>query len=388
MRYLRGYNEELDPSTYRSAARGKAEIHGNKPAADKLHDFADKREFGGYQIAYRAMKDDGTSYIGGGPDYMATMTKPVVQSVFFGSVLDYSLDNLVRNTADDLVSDWMEGGKSLSVSMVVAFNPTKVLDIKSGAYSIGRDLADKLKGVGVQQTFYGTSGQLATFVIEVVLSSVTHGADEHYACPACGGAVTMDCYECDGEGTVWSDEADDYVDCPVCNATGTHTCGECRGERKHGTSSQMFRDSFVPMVVIRAIPGRPNHRGDTPYSVYRWVGLFADRSSAKTFLDRWPYLIEEMPSFANSGAKGAGTSLVGALVELVGVLTVHEKKSENYVAEVVDTISNIRVAAMTVGSDKGNAVKAATRGYSGWRNISAHKFDREEFIKGLGEKND
>lgn len=52
------------------------------------------------------------------------------------------------------------------------------------------------------------------------------GEVAEYACPECGGDMTVDCTVCDGDG---------WVNCPECNGTGTvteeQTCSACGGEQ-------------------------------------------------------------------------------------------------------------------------------------------------------------
>jgi hypothetical protein len=213
------------------------------------------------------------------------------------------------------------------------------------------ELVNKANGVGWGSSRFGRWNKtLSTFVIEVRLSSSTYGMNDQYACDACGGAVTMDCYECDGEGSVWCDNADDRVMCTVCNGTGTITCGECNGEdmTKDITKSKFLVDTFVPVVTMRPIPGKQNYNRDETYSKYPWIGMFRTRDDAKRFLsNEWQRLINEDPRAKYNKNGGEGGSLYEAVTDLVKeVMDVNETKTMDYMEDAVSAIENISVGAM------------------------------------------
>lgn len=442
MKHIRKFYEELKPSTYRSAAAGKLNKHGDVEAAKRLRDWAKKVEGGAYNIAYVCAKDNSEALYWGS-EYTATMTSPRVVGVYYGTVTSgsRSKDDMLKDTAQDLIERWASGG-SLSVSMVVQFKKTEerrmvwVYEVTVAGQKIGEageqtqrfeldandekaakeklnqliksaypkiigkpldsdvvsvrlvqrpnlgmtdELMAKAAGVGWLSSFGSYMEYLDTFIIEVRLSNSTYGMREAYACHACGGAVTMDCYECDGEGEVWNDEADDTVPCTVCNGTGTHTCEECEGRdlTEGKTRMNFFEDTFMPEVFIRAIPGKTEGvNNTTAYSRYPWIGMFETREDARRFLaNEWPRLIEEAPSRGHGTGRnsGSGVSLYETVVDLVKEL-VDVNKSEDamgYAENAVKAMENISVAAIVI--DRNNRAKMAASSLTSNRNISTYK---------------
>ena len=438
MKYLRRYNEELDPSVYRRAAQGKQTVHGNVDAAKALRDWAKKTESGGkgYDIVYTCVKDGRPLYTG--IEYTANMVKPTVAGVFFGSVVEYQKNRIGENTADSIIADWKSNGKSLSVSMVVNFEKTETVD-RSWTYEVtiigskigeatdqvqtfkiekehessaltalsqsikasypkiigsplrsdavrwklvkgpmlgipkGGEMMSKIRGVGWQNKFYDYTSTLSTFVIEVRLSSSTYGMRDQYRCDACGGAVTMDCYACDGEGLVWNDEADDEVTCTVCNGTGTIRCEECDGEDLVAKVSpfKFFEDTFYPEVTMRPIPGNLTYNRDEVYSQYPWIGMFRTRDDARRFLsDNWERLINEDPR-SKYGKSGGVGSLFEVITDLVKeAVNVNDNKSMDYMQQSISAVDNISVGAMVQDKDANLAVKSVNRDF---RNISTYR---------------
>lgn len=237
----------------------------------------------------------------------------------------------------------------------------------------GGEMMNKIKGVGWSSGFQDYTSTLSTFVIEVRLSSSTYGMSDQYACGACGGMVTMDCYECDGEGTIWSDEADDDVPCTVCNGTGTVTCEECNGEDLTAKVSpfKFFEDTFSPEVTMRPIPGKQNYNRDEVYSQYPWIGMFRTRDDARRFLsDNLERLINEDPR-SKYGKNGGVGSLFEAITDLVKeAVDVNDDKSMDYMQQSISAVENISVAAMVQDSSANLAVRSANRDF---RNISTYR---------------
>jgi hypothetical protein len=209
----------------------------------------------------------------------------------------------------------------------------------------------KANGVGWGSNKFGRYNKtISTFVIEIRLTDSMHGLADRYSCNACGGAVTMDCYECDGEGTVWSDEADDEVPCRICNGTGTYNCEECNGEdmTQGITKSKFLVDTFNPVVTMRPIPGKVAVNQSEVYSKYPWIGMFRTRDDAKRFLDNeWQRLINEDPRAKWGKYGGVGGSLYEAVTDLVKeVMDVKNTKTVDYMEDAVTAIENISVGAM------------------------------------------
>jgi hypothetical protein len=438
MKHLRRFDEELSPGVYNRAAEEKAKIHGDVEAAKALRDWAKKSESGGkgYDIVYTCVREGRPLYTG--IEYTANMVKPTVAGVFFGSVLEYPKNRIGENTADSILSDWKSNGRSLSVSMVVNFEKTEVVD-RSWTYEVtiigskigeandqvqtfkiekeqehsalialgqaikaaypkiigsplrsdavrwkivkgptlgvvkGGEMMNKISGVGWHNKFKDYTSTLSTFVIEVRLSRSTYGMNDQYACHACGGAVTMDCYDCDGEGSVWSDDADDNVTCTTCNGTGTITCEECDGEDMVAKVSpfKFFEDTFYPEVTMRPIPGNLTYNRDETYSQYPWIGMFMARDDARRFLsDNWERLINE-DTRSKFGKNGGVGSFYEAITDLVKeAVDVNDNKAMDYMQEAIVAVENISVAAMVQDKDAKLAVESANRNF---RNISTYR---------------
>ena len=240
------------------------------------------------------------------------------------------------------------------------------------------ELVNKANGVGWGSSKFGKWNKtLSTFVIEVRLSNSTYGLGDKYSCDACGGAVTMDCYDCDGEGSVWSDDADDNVTCTACNGTGTYTCVECEGEdmTKGITKSKFLVDTFGPVVTMRPIPGKVPRDQSEVYSKYPWIGMFMTRDDASRFLDdNWQRLINEDPRAKYNKNGGVSGSFYEAVTDLVKeVMDVNDTKTMDYMEDAVSTIENISVGAIV---DNGGTLAVTSRD-SNPRNISTFRLTKK-----------
>jgi hypothetical protein len=275
------------------------------------------------------------------------------------------LSQMIKSSYPKIIGNPLE---SDVVKYKLVKGPSLGVDPKSS------ELMHKANGVGWGfSKFCGWNKTLSTFVIEIRLSDSMHGLHDKYSCNTCGGAVTMDCYECDGEGTVWSDEADDEVPCRICNGTGTYNCEECNGEdmTKDITKSKFLVDTFNPVVTMRPIPGKVAVNQSEVYSKYPWIGMFRTRDDAKRFLDNeWQRLINEDPRAKFNKNGGVGGSLYEAVTDLVKeVMDVKNTKTVDYMEDAVSAIENISVGAMV---DNGGKLALASRD-SNPRNISTFR---------------
>jgi hypothetical protein len=275
------------------------------------------------------------------------------------------LVNMIKSSYPKIIGNPLE---SDVVKYKLVKGPSLGVDPKTS------ELMNKVNGVGWGSNKFGRwNKNLSTFVIEVRLSDSTYGLGGKYHCHACGGAVTMDCYDCDGEGSVWSDEADDNVTCTTCNGTGTITCGECNGEdmTKGITKSKFLVDTFRPEVTMRPIPGKAPGNQSEVYSKYPWIGMFRTRDDARRFLsNEWQRLINEDPRTRWNKYGGVGGSFYEAVTDLVKeVMDVNDTKTMDYMEDVVSAIENISVGAMV---DNGGTLAVASLA-SNPRNISTFR---------------
>ena len=130
MKYIKKYNEELDPKTYRRAASSLRYYNKDKKA-DVLSDYADEKEFGFYKfnIGNFSTSTDGVEVLA--KDYV--FSDPALIGIYYGFTNDSDLtypENIIRkeDTDDDanhLVSKWANAEESLCVTFEFGFKPTK-----------------------------------------------------------------------------------------------------------------------------------------------------------------------------------------------------------------------------------------------------------------------
>lgn len=121
MKYLISFNEELKPSTYRSAAL-KFDYYNKSVKAKTLYDFADEKQFG----FYRAHIANIATII----DRDVTFTDPKLIGVYYGSADNMSTNILSYKVNTDkevnqAVKNWQNGNDYLSVVFEFGFRPTR-----------------------------------------------------------------------------------------------------------------------------------------------------------------------------------------------------------------------------------------------------------------------
>jgi len=121
MKYIKSFNEELMPSTYRSAA-SRLGYYNKSTRSNSLYDFADERQYGFYKVHLA-----NNSVL---VDKNATFTDPKLIGVYYGSadnmttnVLGYNVD--IDKVANQAVKNWQNGSDSLSIVFEFGFRPTK-----------------------------------------------------------------------------------------------------------------------------------------------------------------------------------------------------------------------------------------------------------------------
>jgi len=167
MKYLKSFNEELKPETYRSAA-GKFDYYNKSAKARNLYDFADERQFGFYKMHLA-----NTSVI---VDKDATFTDPKLIGVYYGSadnlntnVLSYGVD--ADKVVNQAVKNWENGNDTLSVVFEFGFRPTKETISKKDFTHYKNP--QRPNGVGGY-----LSGYVPAFCIELELSEWYDGIKE------------------------------------------------------------------------------------------------------------------------------------------------------------------------------------------------------------------
>lgn len=134
MKYIKKFNEDLDPQTYRSAA-AQHRAYGKSQSIEKSHkldDWADSQQFGFYNMHFAC----GQSKVVTGP-----FTKPELIGIYYGDLpsgkdandaiyADFIRNNNIKSgnfiepKAEELVNNWMEGGTPLSITFEFGLKPT------------------------------------------------------------------------------------------------------------------------------------------------------------------------------------------------------------------------------------------------------------------------
>lgn len=124
MKYLKSFNEELHPTTYRSAAQ-KLNYYNKTTRSSRLFDYADEKEYGFYNMTFGNNE----------PSLVANQkfTSPTLTKISYGksdvNLLGYKIDG--ENEAESLVSRWTEGDSPLSIKFEFSFKPTREAFSKS-----------------------------------------------------------------------------------------------------------------------------------------------------------------------------------------------------------------------------------------------------------------
>lgn len=130
MKYIKKYNEELDPRTYRRAASRFRDYNKDKKA-DVLSDYADEKEFGFYKFNIGHFLPGGEGIEVLSKDYV--FSDPALIGIYYGFTDDSALkypENIIRkqDTDDDanhLVSKCANAEESLCVTFEFGFRPTR-----------------------------------------------------------------------------------------------------------------------------------------------------------------------------------------------------------------------------------------------------------------------
>ena len=178
MKWIKKFNEELSPSTYRSASYilrryGKSQTD---KSANKLEDWANKQEFGLYNMHFVC----GTTKVVTG-----TFTQPKLIGIYYGNVpgnksTDKEYSEFIRSNnllnvketdekAEVLVDEWIQGGDELSITFEFGLKPTNETIVASKNHSW---LVNSNKGGRYLQ-------EVPIFSVELLLSDWSAGLDEY-----------------------------------------------------------------------------------------------------------------------------------------------------------------------------------------------------------------
>jgi hypothetical protein len=122
MKYLKSFNEELNPQTYRNAS-SKLSYYGKQKSSDALYDFADEKQYG----FYNAVVCKGQSM----PTKDAKLTQPELSGIYSGNKAKDGNDNLLKwgkdieNELNILVEKWKAGDSNLSLQFEFSFRATR-----------------------------------------------------------------------------------------------------------------------------------------------------------------------------------------------------------------------------------------------------------------------
>lgn len=160
MKYIKNFNEKLDPNTYRRAANKLSYYSKDKKSAE-LNDWADKKQYGYYNVHWAC--DNGFILKN------AIFTDPQITAIYYGdkvvnedNLLLYSNKNKSDEKAEECVENW-ENGDELSITFEFGFRPIVETKKKASGNNLER-LENPSKGRG----FY--SRNVPLFSIKLFLS--------------------------------------------------------------------------------------------------------------------------------------------------------------------------------------------------------------------------
>ena len=227
MKYIKNFNEELDPKTYRSAAYKLRDYNKDKKSKDLL-DWADKKEFGYYNMTFVndqaiIVKD-------------STFTNPRLIGIYYGGTTPNGVRDIntnLLNVTDEksesltnkLVNDWKDGINCLSISLEFGLQATN--EVKNKHSYLDKPAKE------AQRWQLGQS--VPMFSIELELSNFYEGLEEWDA------------------DVKWDAENDGVEYIPT-------------------SLYDFYRESVGESLTLQ----RPNN----PY----YYGLFSDRGSASKFI--------------------------------------------------------------------------------------------------------
>jgi hypothetical protein len=170
MKYIRKFNEELKPSTYRDAANKFKHYNKDKKSKDLL-DWADKKEFGYYNMNF---VNDQTIIA-----KESTFTNPKLIGIYYGrttpnGVRDINTNLLSVNDeksetlANKLVNDWKDGINCLSISLEFGLQATNEV----------KDKHTHLSNPSKETGRWNLGQSVPMFSIELELSNFYEGLEE------------------------------------------------------------------------------------------------------------------------------------------------------------------------------------------------------------------
>jgi hypothetical protein len=71
-------------------------------------------------------------------------------------------------------------------------------------------------------------------------------------CDVCSGVGTVECEQCEGNGSVQSEDGGELVDCEACSASGQIHCEDCDGEGKPGESTEQYTEFITEQKDLLA----------------------------------------------------------------------------------------------------------------------------------------
>lgn len=122
MKYLKPFNEELKPETYRNAS-SKLAYYGKQKSSDALYDFADEKQYGFYNAVVCKGQSISTKD--------AKLTQPELSGIYAGNKPKDANDNLLKwgkdieSELNTLVEKWKAGDSNLSLQFEFAFRATR-----------------------------------------------------------------------------------------------------------------------------------------------------------------------------------------------------------------------------------------------------------------------
>jgi len=166
MKWIKKY-EELEPSTYRSAAY-KLNNWNKSKKADVLFDWADEKEYGIFNMH---IANESTLIFKN-----AKFTLPHLTGVYYGSDFENNLIDIKDSSdlAELLVQKWLDGGENLSIAFEFGFKPTReTLKLKDFKFPTTHSFK-----IANTQRYLGST--LPVFAIKLLMSEWGDGIDSWF----------------------------------------------------------------------------------------------------------------------------------------------------------------------------------------------------------------
>lgn len=309
----------LSPKVFRTA--GSIADRSNQPKkAAILRDYADEKEHGYYNLTVLKSR---TGYLL--KDIKGTNCR--IANVYYGVTKTggTSIETQKNNyNVSDVITNWVNGNNMLGLTFDISF---KILNSSQAVM--------KNKGNFEKLNTYNW----VPFSISLVMSRYEHGMNGFLSCESCNGTGRYECYECDGSGEVWDNEADNDITCPDCEGKPKSECEACDGK---GTILGIWKDG-QKIPIERDENGKPIYDQQTFFEDSKqfelimsprdtagetFTAVFSDKKSAIEFTKDLPKIV------------ASSKELKDKLTELLGILSHEPSEDLQNIMKLFSKVSN------------------------------------------------